>query len=37
MRVIAFITDPSALRDILVQLGELAAPQRIAPAQSPPL
>jgi hypothetical protein len=30
MRIIAFITDPSALRDILVQLGKPTAPPRIS-------
>ena len=37
MRVIAFITDASAIRDILVHLGEPTAPPRIAPARGPPL
>jgi hypothetical protein len=37
MRIIAFITDPSTVRDILVHLGEPIAPPRIAPARGPPL
>ena len=37
MRVIAFITDPATMRDILVHLGEPTAPPRIAPARGPPL
>jgi hypothetical protein len=37
MRVIAFITDPPTIHDILVHLGEPAAPPRIAPARGPPL
>ena len=37
MRIIAFITDPSTLRDILAHLGEPTAPPRIAPARGPPL
>ena len=37
MRIIAFITDPSTIRDILVHLGEPTAPPRIAPARGPPL
>jgi len=37
MRIIAFITDASTTRDILVHLGEPTAPPRIAPARGPPL
>jgi hypothetical protein len=37
IRVIAFITDASTIRDILVHLGEPTAPPRIAPARGPPL
>ena len=37
MRIIAFITDPSTIRDILLHLGEPTAPPRIAPARGPPL
>ena len=36
-RLIAFITDPSTVRDILGHLGEPTAPPRIAPARGPPL
>jgi hypothetical protein len=37
MRIIAFITDASVIRDILVHLGEPIAPPRVAPARGPPL
>ena len=37
MRIIAFITDGPAVRDILGHLGEPTAPPRIAPARGPPL
>ena len=37
MRIIAFITDGPTVRDLLVHLGEPAAPPRIAPARGPPL
>ena len=37
MRIIAFITDGSTVRDILGHLGEPTAPPRIAPARGPPL
>jgi hypothetical protein len=37
MRIIAFLTDPAPMRDILVHLGEPTAPPRIAPARGPPL
>ena len=36
-RIIAFITDGPAVRDILDHLGEPTAPPRIAPARGPPL
>lgn len=37
MRVIAFITDGSTIRDILGHLGEPTTPPRIAPARRLPL
>lgn len=37
MRIVAFITDAPALRDILAHLGEPTAPPRIAPARGAPL
>jgi hypothetical protein len=37
MRIIAFITEGTVVRDILVHLGEPTAPPRIAPARGPPL
>ncbi len=37
MRIIAFVTDASTVRDILAHLGEPIAPPRIAPARGPPL
>jgi len=37
MRIVAFITDPATIRDILAHLGEPTAPPRIAPARGPPL
>jgi hypothetical protein len=37
IRVIAFITDPPTIHDILVHLGEPRAPPRIAPGRGPPL
>ena len=37
MRIIAFITDPSTVRDILGHLGEPITPPAIAPARGPPL
>ena len=37
IRIIAFITDAPARRDILAHLGEPIAPPRIAPARGPPL
>ena len=37
MRIIAFLTDPAAVRAILAHLGEPTAPPPIAPARDPPL
>ncbi|MCE7939927.1 MAG: IS91 family transposase [Chloroflexi bacterium CFX6] len=37
MRIIAFITDPSTIRNILLHVGEPTAPPHIAPARGPPL
>ena len=37
MRIIAFITEPPAIKVILTHLGEPTAPPRIAPARGPPL
>ena len=37
MRIIAFLTDPVAVRAILAHLGEPTAPPRIAPARGSPL
>jgi hypothetical protein len=37
MRIIAFITEATAVRKILAQLGEETSPPRIAPARGPPL
>jgi hypothetical protein len=36
MRIIAFLTDPAAVRAILAHLGEPTAPPRIASARGPP-
>ena len=36
MRIIAFITEPSTVRQILDRLGEATRPPRIAPARGPP-
>jgi len=36
MRIIASLTHPATVRDILVHLGESTAPPRIAPARGPP-
>ena len=36
MRIIAFVTDPPTIRDLLLHLGEPTAPPRIAPARGPP-
>ena len=35
MRIIAFITDSSTVRDVLAQLGTPTMPPRIAPARGP--
>jgi hypothetical protein len=37
MRIIAFITDPSTVRDILAHLGEPITPPAVAPTRGPPL
>jgi hypothetical protein len=37
MRIIAFITETVAVRDILVRLGEATWPPRLMPARGPPL
>jgi hypothetical protein len=37
MRIIAFITEPRAVHQILDLLGEATRPPRIAPARGPPL
>jgi hypothetical protein len=37
MRIIAFLTDPAAVRAMLAHLGEPTAPPCIAPARGPPL
>jgi hypothetical protein len=37
MRIIAFITDACAVRDILTHLGEPTSPPRLMPARAPPL
>ena len=37
MRIIAFITEAPAVRDILAHLGEPTSPPRVAPARGPPL
>ena len=37
MRIIAFITEPSTVRQILDDQGEPTRPPRIAPARGPPL
>ena len=37
MRIIAFITDAGAVRDILTHLGEPTSPPRLIPARAPPL
>jgi hypothetical protein len=37
MRIIAFVTDPCTIRDILRHVGEPTALPRIAPARGPPL
>lgn len=37
MRIVAFITDPTSVREILAHLGESIRPPIIAPARGPPL
>ena len=37
MRIIAFITEGTAIREILGHLGEVASPPRLLPASGPPL
>jgi hypothetical protein len=37
MRIIAFITEAPAVRQILAHLGEPTSPPRLAPARGPPL
>lgn len=37
MRIIAFITEAVAVRDILAHLGEATSPPRLMPARGPPL
>ena len=37
MRIIAFITEAVAIRDILSHLGEPTSPPRLPPARGPPL
>ena len=37
MRIIAFITEAPAVRQILAHLGEATSPPRLAPARGPPL
>lgn len=37
MRIIAFITEPAAVRQTLEHLGEPTRPPRFAPARGPPL
>ena len=37
VRIIAFITEPSTVRQLLDHLGESSRPPRIAPAHAPPL
>jgi hypothetical protein len=37
MRILAFITEALAVRDILAHLGEPTSPPRLAPARDPPL
>ena len=36
MRLIAFITDPATVRQILNHLGQPTRPSRFAPARGPP-
>ena len=37
MRIIAFIIDAGAVRDILAHIGEPTSPPRLMPARAPPL
>jgi len=37
MRILAFVTAPTTVRDILGYLGEPITPPTIAPARGPPL
>ena len=37
MRIIAFITEPSTVRQMLEHLGQPTRPPRFAPARAPPL
>ena len=37
MRIIAFISEAPAVREILTYLGEPTSPPRMAPARGPPL
>ena len=37
MKIVAFITDPTTVREILACLGEPIRPPIIAPARGPPL
>ncbi len=37
MRIIAFINDACAVRDILTPIGEPTSPPRLMPARAPPL
>ena len=37
VRIIAFVTDTSAVRSILTHLGEPTSPPQVAPARGPPL
>jgi len=36
MRLIAWVTEPEPVRQILTHIGELTAPPPISPARSPP-
>ena len=37
MRIIGFINEATAMREILAHLGEPTSPPRLAPARGPPL
>ena len=37
MRIVAFIIDPTTVRDILAHLGEPISAPTVAPARGPPL